>query len=99
MKTLNGLLAIFLIFGFLMVPSAVFALETPQGSESLTSAVAFEDGLQPLFKGSSSSKVKIHTDDDDITADGDGSSWWIYLVIALIIVVAIIVIWYFFLRK
>ena len=93
-------MAIFLISGFLMVPSGVFALEeTPQGSASLNSAAAFEDVLQPQVKARSSPKIKISDGDDDVSGEGDVGSWWIYLIIGLIIVLAIIAVWYFFLRK
>ena len=101
MKMMNVLLTIFLISGFLMVPSAVFAMdEASPGSASLTSAAAFEDVLEPQVKGSSrsSSKIKISDGDDDVSGEV-GGSWWIFLIIGLIIVIAIIAVWYFFLRK
>lgn len=109
MKIINGLVVIFLISGFLMIPSSVFALDNnPQGSESLKS-VSSEDVLQVQVKGSSggskgssssssSKKIKVDDDDDDVSGD-DGGSWWIFLIIGGIIVIAIIAIWFFFLRK
>lgn len=109
MKVINGLLTIFLVFGFLMVPTGVFAQDNYQeGSDSISKYISpsmvLGSSLTPQVKGSSggksSSSSKIKTDDDD-TADGDGSLgsyWWIILLI-LLGVIGIILLWYFFLRK
>ncbi len=112
MKVINVLLTIFLVFGFLLVPTGVFAQENSQGgsdsiSKYISPTMVLGSGLTPQIKGSSggkssSSSSKIKTgDSDDSTGSDDGSFgdyWWIIPLI-LLGVIAIILLWYFFLRK
>jgi hypothetical protein len=109
MKMINGLLAIFLVFGFLIVPTGVFAQENYQGgsdsiSKYISPTMVLGSSLTPQVKGSSggksssSSKIKTGDGDDDTDVSGAlGDYWWVILLI--IAVIGIILIWYFFLRK
>ena len=110
MKVINGLLTIFLVFGFLMVPTGVFAQDNYQeGSDSISKYISptmvLGSSLTPQVKGSSggksssSPKIKTGDGDDDAGVGGAiGDYWWIILLI-LLGVIGIILLWYFFLRK
>lgn len=107
MKVINGLLAIFLVFGFLMVPTGVFAQDNYQGgSDSISKysspPMVLGSALTPQIKSSgksSSSKIKLGDSDDDGSGLGGlGDYWWVILLI-LGIIVLIVLVWYFYLRK
>ena len=112
MKILTYLMAIFLVFGLLGVPSGVFAQETSlTGSSILQASNSVIDNTAPLLKGGIKTKAakKIHSGDDDDTSNtgnnstddsDDGSGWWVAIIIIIIIIAIIILaVWFFFLRK
>ena len=114
MKILTYLIAIFLVFGLLGVPSGVFAQETSLTISESTlqhSDPMILENMVPLLKGgghfSSHASKKVHGGDGDDTSDtgnnstddsDDGSGWWITLIIILIII-AIVVLAVWYFRK
>lgn len=113
MKILTCIIAAFLIFGLLGVPSSVFAQDSSlTGSNTVlqhSSSTFLSNNFIPLLKGGSHvSHVskKIHSSDDDTSdasdnsTDGDGSGWWIAIIIVIIVIAIIVLaVWFFFLRK
>jgi ABC-type transport system involved in multi-copper enzyme maturation permease subunit len=113
MGLLKGILFIFLVLGFLMGPSCVFAYEssgTGSGSFSGYSKYfsSFENNLNPLVKGSSgggksssssSKKIKTDSDDDGNSTDDDSGSSWLWIVLIIVIILIIVGVWFFFLRN
>ncbi|HEX3012701.1 MAG TPA: hypothetical protein VHO92_00310 [Methanobacterium sp.] len=114
MKILTCIIATFLIFGLLGVPSSVFAQDSSlTGSNTVlqhSSSIFLSNNFIPLLKGGSHvSHVskKIHSGDDDDTSDtsdnstdDDGSGWWIAIIIVIIVIAIIVLaVWFFFLRK
>ena len=114
MKILTYLIAIFLVFGLLGVPSGVFAQESSSAISESTlqhNNPMILESMVPLLKGgghfSSHVSKKVHGGDGDDTSDtgnnstndsDDGFGWWITLIIILIII-AIVVLAVWYFRK
>ena len=110
MKILTYVIAIFLVFGLLGVPSSAFAQDSSSTGSDInlqhSDSTFLSNNFIPLLKGGSHASKKLHSADDDVSdASGDSTSddgWgWLITIVIVIIIIAIIAVavWYFFLRK